>query len=170
MKSLKEIKVPLPMGTDKEIRKSVEKAEADLRENMRDIEDSQNETELALGAIGTIITADQTNQTIPNETWQELTRIELPKGTYILDFGSAFASNATGKRWVILARISGGNSNSAFMRGAYDIKNANSNSITVCSGTIVVEIKETETLYLNGYQDSGAVRGAYPWLRAIRIK
>lgn len=168
MKSLKEIRVPLPIGTNKEIRKSVEKAEADLRENMRDIEDTQNETELALDNLGTIITTDQTNVTIATGAWTELTRIELPKGTYILDFGAAFSNNATGTRRVLLARSSRGSS--AFARGAYDWNNALNGANTTCSGTIIVVIKETETLYLNGYQDSGSARTAYPWIRAIRIK
>ena len=168
MKSLKEIKVPLPREANTEIRKSVEKAEADLRENMRDIEDSLTEQELALDTIGTVIAADTTNISVASATWQELTRIELPKGTNILNFGSAFSSNATGTRRVLIARLSGGSS--AFTRGAYDFRNAINGANTVCSATLIVYIGETETFYMNGYQDSGSARTAYPWMRAIRIK
>ena len=168
MKALKEIKVPLPIGTNKEIRKSVEKAEADLRENMRNIEDSQNEMELSLDAIGAIISADQTNISIASGSWQELTRIALPIGTYIINFGAAFSSNATGTRRVLLARSSGGSS--SFTRGAYDFRTAISGANTVCSATLIVVIREAETIYMNGYQDSGAARTAYPWMKAIRIK
>lgn len=168
MKSLKEIRVPLPNDARVAILKSVEKAEADMRENFTDIENAMNDAERTLDAIGTIISADQTNISIASGTWQELTRIALPIGTYIINFGAAFSSNATGTRRVLLARSSGGSS--AFTRGAYDFRTAISGANTVCSATLIVVIREAETIYMNGYQDSGSARNAYPWMKAIRIK
>ena len=107
--------------------------------------------------------------TIPLTTgtsWQNVDSITLTSGQWIINANVVFASNATGRRAICFSGTSVGGQTGF---DVLDIRPAVDGSYTTCRFTVIGNIENDGTYYINAYQDSGSTLNAYPRIRCAKI-
>lgn len=116
--------------------------------------------------VGDWVVKDQTtNVSMANNAYSNLCSISLPAGTWIVTGQINWASNATGMRMAYISTTSQ-TYNAARAQSSAAINGASTQQNV--SGPLLVTA--TQTVYLVGWQNSGAALNATGYLRAVRIK
>ena len=101
-------------------------------------------------AIGDLlISYPKSSKDIPSATITNVCSLDVPKGTWIINAGARFSSNATGYRSACLVNNSTDNATQVRIPAV-------NGQITQLRWTIVRSFSETTTVYLNQYQNSGS--------------
>lgn len=120
--------------------------------------------------VGTVyegtVTEDGLSRTCESSKWMIADFITLRPGTWLITFGGAFSSNATGMRYWVL-----NNSNSSSVSaGRYDMGFAPANGgPTIAHASRIVKVANDTTFYLHGYQTSSSDLTVSPVLKAVQL-
>lgn len=119
---------------------------------------------------GTYLTEDvSTAISTTSGAWAELASIELTAGTWIVHYNAMFASNATGRRNMVLHTASAASSTGTLRTGGVTA-NATSGAQTILSATRIVQPTSTTTYYVNVLQASGNSLNVTGFVQAFRLK
>lgn len=120
--------------------------------------------------VGDRVTKDQsTAVSMPNSAYSNICSISLADGTWVIEATAQFASNATGRRFAFISATSASSSGSD-MRQTGANANAVSGSSTLLHCGCTKVLTATTTIYLVGWQNSGAALSTYGCISAVRVK
>lgn len=103
---------------------------------------------------------------VANNTWTSVQTINVTAGVWLINYGVSFASNATGYRQIALTNSSTAPSVDRYMPSTMAISGAALNLIT----TSLYEASGAETLHVWAYQNSGAARNCWPFIKAVKLR
>lgn len=116
--------------------------------------------------VGDYVNKDQTaNVSMTNSGYTNVASINVAAGTWVVYGNIAWASNATGRRYVYISTAS---QSTVAARAASC--NAVNGGTTYQNVAGVIAVGSATTFYLVGWQNSGAALNATGYLRAVRIK
>lgn len=120
--------------------------------------------------VGDIVTKDQsTTVSMPNSTYSNICSVSLAAGTWVIEATAQFANNATGRRFAFVSATSASSSGSD-MRQTGANANAVSGSSTLLHCGCTKVLTATTTIYLVGWQNSGAALSTYGCISAVRVR
>lgn len=117
--------------------------------------------------FGTVKTNDvSTAVNIANGGWHEIGHLELGGGLWLIIYGAQFASNATGRRLASL-NASSATPSATYLKATCTSAQAVNGSGTYLHGSFVTT---ADTIYLMGYQTSGAALSTYGYIRGVKLR
>ena len=120
--------------------------------------------------VGDRVTHDQsTAVSMANGAWGDVCSISLPAGTWVIEATVQFASNATGRRYAAISETSA-TASATVQRQTAMSANAVSGAGTYLHTGATKVYAATTTVYLLGWQNSGAALSTYGCITAVRIK
>ena len=129
---------------------------------------------LAASNIGTLVEKDISGYSavnVANSTWNPIGHIELTAGKWLVCYNAIFASNATGRRYIVLSTSSGSSGSGVEQRMGEQITNAVSGGSTALGHSCVVVVSNgSATFYVNVWQNSGGLLSTTGYIRAIQIQ
>lgn len=136
--------------------------------------DAQYSTKTAIEAVDAKVNALITGHeeqsgsavSLADSTWTSVQTINVTAGIWLINYGVSFASNATGYRQIALTNSSTTPSVNRYMPSAMAISGAALNLIT----TSLYEASGAETLHVWAYQNSGAARNCWPFIKAVKLR
>ena len=131
--------------------------------------DSKTSRDLKIG-IAETVNQSFSNKSVPNATSTNIGSVSLTKGTWIINGVVRFPhTNETGKRSIILASTSGGSWLNNYGCVA-DLQPASTGNDTVTIMNLHIVTADSQTIYLNCYQNSGAaITTSQQWIHAWKI-
>ena len=103
---------------------------------------------------------------LANSTWTSVQTINVTAGIWLINYGVSFATNATGYRQIALTNSSTAPSVNRYMPSTMAFSGAALNLIT----TTLYEASGAETLHVWAYQNSGAARNCWPFIKAVKLR
>ena len=120
--------------------------------------------------VGDHVVKDQSTAIeMTNQTPTNICSITLPAGTWIIEATAQFATNATGRRYILLTTTSKGTAAADLRQTCTQTSAVNGGNTFLHTGAIKVYNSQV-TLYLVGYQNSGGSLNTYGYISAVRIK
>ena len=122
--------------------------------------------------FGTIKTTDiSTEVSVPHgSAWHTLGSVTLTEGDWIVSYNAYFASNATGRRGMLIHTAADTAGASSLRQGGVEVM-AVDGGVTMLNGCRVLHLTASSTTYyLNVMQSSGANLNVTGYIRAFRLK
>ena len=120
--------------------------------------------------VGDRVEKDQsTAMSIADSSWKNICSVSLPAGTWIIEATAQYAANATGRRSVAISETTNAASATVQRETCNSITAINGASTFIHTGCTKV-LAATTTIYLVGWQNSGAALNTYGYISAVRIK
>lgn len=119
--------------------------------------------------FGTIVTTDvSTAVSVPDSSWKSLGSVTLAKGDWIVSYNAYFASNATGRRGMLIHTTADATSAANLRQGGVEVMAVDGGN-TMLNGCRVLHLASTQTWHLNVLQTSGAALNVTGYIRAFRL-
>lgn len=122
-------------------------------------------------SFGTVLTDDvSTSVSVPNNSWKALGSVTLTEGDWIVSYNAYFASNATGRRGMLIHSTADTDTAASLRQGGVEVMAVNG-GVTMLNGCRVLSLgpASSKTWYLNVMQSSGANLNVTGYIRAFRL-
>lgn len=120
--------------------------------------------------FGTIETDDiSTAVSVSTATWKSIGSVALGAGDWIVSYNAYFASNATGRRGMLIHTTADATTAASLRQGGVEVMAVNG-GVTMLNGCGVLHLTASSTTYyLNVMQSSGANLNVTGYIRAFRL-
>lgn len=136
---------------------------------MADVQLTKTASEI--NAIGTVVSATSTVPEMPNSSWTTLAQISLTKGVWVITAQMRIAGAAEFNCQMSISTVAGdytvGDTGWALFEAHSYLAQ------TACTTSRIVNISDSTTFYLTGWQRSGATKAVNATgnvIKAVRIK
>lgn len=120
--------------------------------------------------VGDRVEKDQkTAVSMADSAWKNICSISLAAGTWIIEATGQYAANSTGRRYLAISETSA-SASAEVQRQTGNSMNAVSGGTTYIHTGCTKVLTATTTIYLVGWQNSGAALSTYGCITAVRIK
>lgn len=116
-------------------------------------------------SLGQLEEASKSSVSVSSGSWANVVTLSLPAGVWLVNARVSYPANSTGTRWAKLSTTSQDSTNNISVVN----QNANSAGTVHMHTTRVFTLTATKTVYLLGYQNSGAALSCSGAIEASRI-
>lgn len=121
-------------------------------------------------ALNAIVTHDQSNSvSVPSASWTSLGSVDLAAGVWVVSYNSYFASNATGRRGMLIHTVADATNAANLRSGGVEVMAVNG-GVTMLNACRILNITSSATYHLNVMQSSGAALNVTGYICAVRLK